>query len=1027
MNFYVLVNQITHYLENFMTCINHFFHITKNKKNNSCQSIQIINKPLYIWKEIIKKNLLYDFSKIINLKVRAKPLLTITIILLFTSLVHATQNQIWSVPPNYLKFTSQIPIPTVIPLPTQQTSVGQTLANYNGQPSNFTHNAMQDTNGDLLFFIVDGIIYDKDGYVINQITDSYGTFKGYVETLIIPVPGNCQQYYLISSSAGFGPSGHTSIDVRYALLDLSIESITTGRQGVLIDPIQPNYLPGNQAFDGFDNTFPLSSLVTRFEVFGDPEAKTSMAVSKLRPDNTRLLFIMGEFEFFRFKVSSTGIVYDNYSSSLDLSSVLERNFRSEMEIIDIPNGYRLAFGYPSNDGMKIFKADFTQAGIISPSTIDRIKIAWPSTVSSSAGIKGLEFSPNGNYLYITDGSITPSSGAPFKIYDIVNKIFLTFNIIHILNTPLNEYANSQIERGLNGKLYLSNGVNLATIDHINNPNGSNGLIWTSSAIPLPYNLNNFGYASQGNSYSKIYAFPDQIDGEDYKEHIFAITECCINNTNYDVEENNDTYTGFQQWEPSSNPFNSSSTVTVKNKLVIKTGANISIKDMRFEFAPNAQVIVENGARLTINKTVFTSSNSCGTDKMWQGVEVWGQPGFQPAVAGIFKARNESLLENAREATANSKHKLDSIGNPINRTYNQSFNGGIINILNSTFLNNANDATFEPYTALLPNSNTTIDDRSVFVDCRFITDAPLNDPRITWSINHVLMKNVSGIRFVGCDFENLLTALNTPFSYVNRPKGIFSIYSDFRVQSHCSSQNCTTVKKSKFENLSHGIRAFGKPQKSAIITDSEFIDNWKAITLGSMDNSNISDNSFDIGKNSQGSGAINRSYGLTIYNSDKYKIENNGFNTTHGGYLGINIRQSGVGANEIYRNTFNNLTIGTQINAINGDGLITGNGLELRCNRYYDTTDYDIYIPSGVIKAEQGSCQTPANNLFSHTSTNGDFWNGGPLASPVVYNYSSVSGNPSPELIPRSGSFTTGVSPTPCQFSTFDFNKSCPIR
>ncbi len=41
---------------------------------------------------------------------------------------------------------------------------------YHGNPAECVSNAMQDANGDLLFFIVDGMIYDKEGYTIGDLT-----------------------------------------------------------------------------------------------------------------------------------------------------------------------------------------------------------------------------------------------------------------------------------------------------------------------------------------------------------------------------------------------------------------------------------------------------------------------------------------------------------------------------------------------------------------------------------------------------------------------------------------------------------------------------------------------------------------------------------------------------------------------------------------------------------------------------------------------------------------------------------------
>lgn len=74
-----------------------------------------------------------------------------------------SQNSVWSLAPNYLNTAQTILEPTALPQPA--IPPGQSdFYYYHGQPAEHSHNAMQDENGDLLFFIVDDMVYDKDGY-----------------------------------------------------------------------------------------------------------------------------------------------------------------------------------------------------------------------------------------------------------------------------------------------------------------------------------------------------------------------------------------------------------------------------------------------------------------------------------------------------------------------------------------------------------------------------------------------------------------------------------------------------------------------------------------------------------------------------------------------------------------------------------------------------------------------------------------------------------------------------------------------
>lgn len=75
------------------------------------------------------------------------------------------QNPIWSLPPYYYKigFPSQL-----LPTPGAPGGAGTPGYDYDGRAAISTHNAMVDANGDLAFFIVDNVIFDKDGYYIDE-------------------------------------------------------------------------------------------------------------------------------------------------------------------------------------------------------------------------------------------------------------------------------------------------------------------------------------------------------------------------------------------------------------------------------------------------------------------------------------------------------------------------------------------------------------------------------------------------------------------------------------------------------------------------------------------------------------------------------------------------------------------------------------------------------------------------------------------------------------------------------------------
>lgn len=92
---------------------------------------------------------------------------------------------------------------------------------YDGLPANYSHNAMTDANDELLFFVVDGALYDKDGYLMNYISTGGNTIPGVGELTIVPQPGNCDRFYIFTGGISNGGQG-TVKDPFYSVLDLTL-------------------------------------------------------------------------------------------------------------------------------------------------------------------------------------------------------------------------------------------------------------------------------------------------------------------------------------------------------------------------------------------------------------------------------------------------------------------------------------------------------------------------------------------------------------------------------------------------------------------------------------------------------------------------------------------------------------------------------------------------------------------------------------------------------------------------------------
>lgn len=200
---------------------------------------------------------------------KTKFLFFIVVALLQTMQVSAqSQNNLLSIPPNYFipgNITMSLPAPggtwflnpspPAPPIYPYNTYIG----GYNGQLALHGHNAMQDAQGNLLFFIVDSQIYDRNGWPISGLSGSH-------DVTIVPDPGNCQRYYLF----------YTTDRPFYSILDLSLPHDNFAFTGQI----------GNLVVIGGDTEFSISPMINMTYTGAWYRARPSFAATKLRPNNS---------------------------------------------------------------------------------------------------------------------------------------------------------------------------------------------------------------------------------------------------------------------------------------------------------------------------------------------------------------------------------------------------------------------------------------------------------------------------------------------------------------------------------------------------------------------------------------------------------------------------------------------------------------------------------------------------------------------------------------------------------------------
>jgi hypothetical protein len=922
--------------------------------------------------------------------------------------MHTTyaQSPIWTLPNQYLEDANDHDLPTP-----SGTYV------YAGEQAQYAHNAAYNpVTGKLLFFVVDNKVYDKDGYLINEligiVNGSYKQARGISEISIVPDPGNCRRYYIFSSNK-HDESSLMLPETYYSILDLDKQRVdfNTDRKGELINAENTAVLHNV-----------LSLVPTQFHFnLTARHGSVHMAVSPKNSDGNNLVLIqMGNDYIYTFILTSSGLqylnVFDPRSASHNPSSHHDRAFRrSELEIIPFGAGYRVA-GCLSGDaggsatlgngGDALFTYDIGANGVYQPSTR---KIYYFSEGPGNVRLKGIEFSPNGELIYFTHTTNSFYTKA-ISCINVSSWNTIVLNNISVAQASVFQY--SQLEMAQKGKIYAATSNRLASI---NNPNNGSLSTWTNNAL----GLSNYTITTRFNdNASNLYLLPDQIDKQDCVVDCFEScssnaveTACCSYYRNIDESSvSGYTVTSTSTWSQGAgnNPFGSvDGKVYFSGDLIIPAGKILTLDGMELYFAPNAKVIVQRlasstsgtGGKLVLNGSTLSVDGRCGSCMMWQGVIVEGythsNQGFyhhsatsHHGVQGLIYLHNNSRIEHAMIGVyLGKKVMVPNVGN---------YSGGAVISENSSFFNNRRDVQFSSYSR---------QNRSRFTNTTFITDGALNNPAF-FPTSHVFLQSVNNVNFFRCHFENTNEGLSLE---TQLGKGIESYESRFFVDG-------TTLVPTRFVNLHVGIQAIALTSSLTFQVDrSEFINNYKGIYVTGVANQTIQRNRFEVRKDFIPTISLSSTIGLHMINSTGYKVMENHFEEhaegpSQGSTIGILVDNSGEATNEIYKNTFANLRVGGQSQNINASATLplpnaNNNGLFWRCNNFISSIyEADLAVTSGQIAFQQGFCYPlsvsgaetyPAGNKFSHSANNSmnDIWMN-PGVLPINYaHHSDLSTTP----------------------------------
>ena len=869
--------------------------------------------------------------------------------------------------------TLPVPNPSAYPnIPTENLN--------NTIPAQYVQQVVTNNMRDLLFFIKDSRIYDYRGFSIsvyynnNQWLHDSNPFvytdindDSRVRNLqVIPLDDNCYKYLIIWQQVNFSNQASGGYYSEYFYNTVYVDS----------DKNLSFTSPGNI-------NMPLPMLIlNNASTPEDNDTPSGFSISKTNAQKERFLFIHDAGKLYTFKINAQGINISpifttDYHNFSNLASIEGKTFWEESELIERNGYYYYVFASTGDHSSKIALVfiKFDSNGQKVFQTYKNVGYINNNGTYVKEYIKGLEFSENQDYLYFTQKG---------KGLQYINTNFLFTetspgNIIQIPNT-VNKFEYSHIELARDKKMYLINGIDgsLSLISNANTP--SNLSINNQVAGISNLQMNSVYDLSTSNNTSMMqnYALTKQVDGSDYTSYYTnQPQQCCTDHFYYadDYLNNEPASSGtVQTWMPNNNPFNSdgSSVVYLRENLIIRKNANITITGMTFYFQKEKGIILESGtgslkgAKLTLNNSKCTAYNGCGDNTiLWSGIYLDGSNTSQTPTSNTQQPRlivNNSTIEYGEYGIRN-------------------VNGGIVIATNSNFIDNIMATRTYGYMHNDISSYT----KNVFKTTDILYNEKVLDTQGNDNIYQWWSSNISYFseNLYPLSFCYVLGSYNTKFSgntFVNeassapwwkRGNGIYLYYSSAIIDHACSvaseTGECDNERKNHFENLYYGVVV--RKSQGASIKNSQFLDNVKGMRVYSSSTEvQIIGNDFDVA-NMTNDGV----YGLSIESSPNFTVQNNIF---HDGKVGMYVMNNGTVNDEVRHNEFYNLSYGIEgtgiiANGVNGEGGGENDGLNIRCNKF-ENNDFAIAVIDGnIAKSQYGDeGKGPSGNWFDHNNNAG---------------------------------------------------------
>lgn len=870
---------------------------------------------------------------------------------------------------------------------------------YNGTSvAGYCQNAQYDINGQLLFFVIDGKLYDRTGALVADYYADYGV-RGTQEVGITLWPTTCDKYLLF-----FGEPHASFPNILYSTYDLATNSVLFSDY-LIIDNNGDDVKGPNIQFAIYE---PQAAGEVKTLFLRDGARLYQVPINA--PDVPNDDYYLGEAHTCSPTYAAFyGMPADDelvYTGGIAVKRTTGGTIR--MALTEASDG----LATPLVNDPTLFVGTVAFSGGVPTFTLSPslpIKTSTATVNTNTGKMRGICFSPNGRYLYFAQ-DFPPYVG--YVDLNPATPVVYSLGISSPSTYGSGQIACNKSPTGTGYAIYYPKSGGMGCLKDPDNPNVAN---WVAT-VPFSAAVGTMPTSQMATSYwpgAGITQYLIDTQTPDDKQITnLAQSVCCIPSStlsSISTAVTNVNTGGSVTWSPGSNPLGvgSGSTVVFDHDFTVEAGTRLTVNNMTWRFSANARLVVKAGAYAKFDNCTLDAL-ACPSQR-WLGIEVWGDATKEqgvtlyPAYQGALTLTG-STIRNAEIGVLVGKRAATPGGKP-------GLSGGLLTFTNSLVRDCREGVYFTSYKNFNPlTPSVEIANRS-----RFTTTTWTVDDQYPVGIDfkhHVYMGKVMGIIYTQCTFQNTRSIYSDGYSH-QLGLGINSLDANYQVKCGCSvtppvGSECApaNVLPSKFIGLDHGIEArTATTARNFFVDRARFENNVCGVYANAVPGFEVHRSNFIIGKRTLVlSGTVDERFAdrhRGIYSVEGYGflVDDNDFaldpNATTTTTEGIVIGYSRAHNDMVFRNAAHDME-----SAYVGEGICADKtqkslvGLHFQCNTNDgDLTDFwsrqvtsQGLLPDQTIRLVQGDLSRSADNTFDRLGTGGqlDFKNTNFANSALLY-------------------------------------------